>query len=167
MIVSGGSGAPLLGVGDGLLTMVIPAFNAAATIERAVVSALASGAEKAIVVDDGSTDATFAVAQGSGAQVVRQENQGAGAARSVGLSRVATEFVMYLDADDCLIAEGVAAILSALQRVPDAVGVVGGYSVTGGSGQRRQVHCPWREGISTSSLLKRGYAPAPPASIVW
>ena len=58
-----------------------------------------------IVVDDGSRDQTFAVAwqfQSKRVRVVRQENQGAAAARNRCFSLSQGEYIQWLDADDLL-----------------------------------------------------------------
>ena len=83
-------------------SVVIPAFNAAATIGQAIGSVRAQSVapREIIVVDDGSTDGTAALAEGRGILVVRRANGGPGAATTEGLRRVASPFVATLDADD-------------------------------------------------------------------
>lgn len=85
-------------------SVVIPAYNAAATIREAIESIRGQTipAHEIIVVDDGSTDGTAADARATGGPitVVSQDNRGPGAATSVGMSRVETPFVATLDADD-------------------------------------------------------------------
>jgi glycosyltransferase involved in cell wall biosynthesis len=84
------------------ISAVIPAFNA----ERFILGALASIAQQTrppaevIVVDDGSTDRTGEVAASAGARVVRQNNAGAGAARTAGARAARFPWIAYLDADD-------------------------------------------------------------------
>ena len=51
-----------------------------------------------IVVDDGSTDATAALAEGAGARLVRQPNRGRFEARRAGLAAASAEYVLFLDA---------------------------------------------------------------------
>lgn len=89
--------------------VVIPAYNAAATIERALLSIAAQSLRPAqvVVVDDGSGDGTEAAAlacqdymEGINLVVVRQENAGAGAARNRGIAEVDQPYVAFLDADD-------------------------------------------------------------------
>jgi Glycosyl transferase family 2 len=84
--------------------IVIPAFNAQATVAAAVESALAQTlpAEAVIVVDDGSTDATPEALQAFEGRVtlVRQENGGAASARNTGVRAARSDFVAFLDADD-------------------------------------------------------------------
>jgi glycosyltransferase involved in cell wall biosynthesis len=84
--------------------VVIPAYNRAALVGRAIESALAQRRrpEQIIVVDDGSTDDTAAVAGAFGADVdvVRQDHAGVGAARNAGVARARTDLVAFLDSDD-------------------------------------------------------------------
>lgn len=99
-------------------TLVIPAFNAVATIGEAVGSALAQSVppSRVVVVDDGSTDDTAAVAAGLEGPVVvlRQPNQGPGAATMLGLAEVDTDVVAMLDADDLWLPRKAEAQLAAL-----------------------------------------------------
>lgn len=85
-------------------SVVIPAFNAAATIAAAVHSVLSqSVAPRAVViVDDGSTDATAEVvaALPGPVRLVRQANQGPGAATNAGFALCDDPLVATLDADD-------------------------------------------------------------------
>ena len=85
-------------------SVVIPAFNAAATLDEAIRSILSQTVppHAIIVVDDGSTDETAAVAIAFGPPVilVQQHNQGPGAATTAGFNRVTTPYVATLDSDD-------------------------------------------------------------------
>ena len=87
-----------------LVSIVIPAYNGAATIRRAVESALAQTYQptEIIVVDDGSTDDTAAALSQLGANVrcVRQPNAGPSAARNRGVRESRGEIIAFLDADD-------------------------------------------------------------------
>ena len=91
------------------VSVVIPAYRAAKTIERAIGSAMAQTLcpMEIIVVDDGSDDDTADIATDllSGAvhvkfQVLVQGNIGAGAARNRGISVATADYVAFLDADD-------------------------------------------------------------------
>ncbi len=87
-----------------LVSIIIPAYNAAQTLERAVQSVLSQdyGPMEIIVVDDGSTDGTVDVVRGYGEKVrlIQQENRGAGAARNRGVAKARGEYIAFLDADD-------------------------------------------------------------------
>lgn len=84
------------------IAVVIPAYNAAESIAEAIASALGQThpADEIIVVDDGSSDDTVAVAVASGARVIRQANAGPAAARNTGIKATDAEWIALLDADD-------------------------------------------------------------------
>jgi glycosyltransferase involved in cell wall biosynthesis len=86
------------------LTVVVPAFQAAASVGEVVARTLATvPAARVIVVDDGSSDGTGSVAAAAGASVVRHDaNRGKGAALRTGVADVATgqgSVIVTLDAD--------------------------------------------------------------------
>jgi len=102
-----------------LLSFIIPAFNAEHTIDDAVRSVLSqSRAEiELIVVDDGSTDSTFARASAIAdprVRVVRRTNRGVAASRNLGLVLAQGDFVCFLDADDMVLPEFASASLGAI-----------------------------------------------------
>jgi glycosyltransferase involved in cell wall biosynthesis len=82
-------------------SIVIPAYNEAASIGGVVADLRAAAAWREIlVVDDGSTDQTEARAAAAGARVVRHPyNKGNGAAVKTGLRHAAGTFVLIVDAD--------------------------------------------------------------------
>ena len=87
------------------VSVVIPAHNAAPTLARALESVLAQTHPvcEIIVVDDGSTDATAAVAErtaGSAVRVIRQKCGGASSARNAGIAVASGDVIALLDADD-------------------------------------------------------------------
>lgn len=95
--------------GDGaatLLTIVIPAYNASAYLERAVEGLDEVDGIEVVVVDDGSTDRTgqladrWAAAHPDRFRVIHQANRGHGGAINAGLADARGEFFKVLDADD-------------------------------------------------------------------
>jgi GT2 family glycosyltransferase len=84
--------------------VLIPAYNAAEFLERCLRSVWAQTPRlpaEVIVVDDGSSDETAAIAESLGAKVVRHKtNRGLPAARNSGLAATALDWVALLDADD-------------------------------------------------------------------
>jgi glycosyltransferase involved in cell wall biosynthesis len=79
---------------------------------------------ESIVVDDGSTDETSAVARAHDASiVVRQENRGLSAARNAGLAAAHGEYVLFLDADDELLPDAVRSGVEVLSRNRSIAGV--------------------------------------------
>lgn len=90
------------------VSVLIPAYNAATTIGRAIASALRQTESRLeiIVIDDASTDATIATtarlaAQDGRVQLLRQSiNRGPAAARNRGLAKARGNWIALLDADD-------------------------------------------------------------------
>lgn len=91
-----------------LISVVIPAFNAEACIERAVLSVLEQSYSpvEVIVVDDGSEDGTGAILKvladrNSQLTVVKHEkNRGVSASRNAGILLAKGDWISFLDADD-------------------------------------------------------------------
>jgi glycosyltransferase involved in cell wall biosynthesis len=86
------------------VSVVIPTYNRAHLIERAVRSALAQcrDGDEILVVDDGSTDNTAQVMSRYGTPVryFRVGNSGAGAARNFGVRHACNPLIAFLDSDD-------------------------------------------------------------------
>ena len=87
-----------------LVSVIIPACNAASFIRSAVESVLSQDHSmvELIVVDDGSNDDTASIAESFGPPLIcyRQENGGPPAARNRGLAIARGEYIGFLDADD-------------------------------------------------------------------
>jgi glycosyltransferase involved in cell wall biosynthesis len=82
-------------------SVVIPAFNEAASIATVVHDlSSAAGWQEILVVDDGSTDETGERAAAAGARVIRHPyNKGNGAAVKTGIRHAAGVFILITDAD--------------------------------------------------------------------
>ncbi len=87
-----------------LVSVIIPCYNAGRFLPQALKSVYAQTYREweILLVDDGSTDDTPAVASAQGDRIryFRQENRGAAAARNLGIARARGEFIAFLDADD-------------------------------------------------------------------
>jgi glycosyltransferase involved in cell wall biosynthesis len=85
------------------VSVVIAAYNAQNTIAQAVTHSLAQAKGpmevEVVVVDDGSTDDTAAVAENAGAKVIRQENAGPAEARNRGWKTATGQFICFTDSD--------------------------------------------------------------------
>lgn len=86
------------------ISVIIPAYNAAGTLARALDSVLTQTwpAFEIIVIDDGSIDTTAAVAASYGEKIryLRQDNAGVSAARNHGARIASGDWLAFLDADD-------------------------------------------------------------------
>lgn len=113
-----------------MISVVIPALNAEATIERAIESVLGQTHSdlEVIVVDDGSTDGTTEIAEfwarrDARVRVRTQQHAGPGAARNAGIDVATGEWLAFLDADDEFKPEAFETILHRIER-HDSVGLV-------------------------------------------
>ena len=113
------------------ISVVIPAYNAAGTIGRALDSVIAQThpAREIIVVDDGSTDRTAQIVSEYGGRVeyLYQDNAGPGAARNAGIRAARGEWIAFLDADDEWLPHRLALQVDLLGRHPDLAWVTGNY----------------------------------------
>lgn len=86
------------------VSVVVPAYNAAETLRRAIDSVLAQTFRdfELVVVNDGSTDATAEILAGYGAKLlaVTRPNGGLSSARNAGIRAARGTYVAFLDADD-------------------------------------------------------------------
>ena len=90
-------------------SIIIPVYNVAPYLRECLDSVLAQTFTdwEAICVDDGSTDGSGAILDEYAEKdrrfcLVRQENQGVGAARNVGLKQALGKYIVFLDADDSI-----------------------------------------------------------------
>ena len=100
--------------------VVIPFYNAGNLLRDAVESVLAQSppVEQVIAIDDGSTDDTSAIMEVYRGKVefVRQPNRGPSTARNAGWRHLATDAVVFLDADDLLLPGALATRRSLLRE---------------------------------------------------
>lgn len=105
--------------GRELVSVIIPTYNRAQTIERSVQSALNQTYPEieVIVVDDGSTDGTSEVLAGLQGPVrsVRQPNAGPSAARNRGVAEARGSIIAFLDSDDVWLPDKLALQMQVLE----------------------------------------------------
>ena len=98
------------------LAVVIPCYNYASFVERAINSVVSQNRTdcEVIVVDDGSTDASWEAICRTGVTAFRIENGGARRACLFGFDKTTAPFVLFLDADDELKPDSIGKIISRL-----------------------------------------------------
>jgi len=120
---------------SGLVTVMMPAHNAAAFVSAAIESLFRQTYSdwELVLVDDGSTDGTAEAAERIGdprIQVFRQPRAGEAAARNRALKHARGEFLAFLDADDQFLADHLDATVGYLRKNPVVGGVyTDGYDV--------------------------------------
>jgi glycosyltransferase involved in cell wall biosynthesis len=111
------------------VSIITPCYNGGRFLADTLASATGQSrpALEIIVVDDGSTDDSAAIAERSGppVRVIRQANQGESVARNRALSEAKGTHVLFLDADDLIEPETLARLAAAVEGVPGAVAIMG------------------------------------------
>ena len=105
-----------------LISVIIPCYNQAGVLGRAIESALSQTYQnrEVIVVDDGSREAVADVAaRYPGVIYLHQSHQGLAAARNAGIDASNGELLVFLDADDRLLPKALESGLECLQAHPD------------------------------------------------
>lgn len=156
------------------VSVVIPAYNAAAFIERTLNSVLAQTytAYEVIVVDDGSADGTHQVVerwlarnqvQGS---CIRQPNKMIAAARNAGIRASRGEFIALLDADDLWESNKLDAVMKEFAARPNVDLICHNEKITkNGKTVRVTSNGPWVNRMYRSLLLE-GNALSPSATVL-
>lgn len=121
---------------DPLISVIIPAYNAADVLPQTLTSVLAQTYPQmeVMIVDDGSTDDTVAIAQAVAngdprVRILQQANGGVAAARNAAIAQAQGEFIAPIDADDLWHPQTLAKLLAALVAHGETAGVAYAWSV--------------------------------------
>ncbi len=136
---------------------MVPTYNRAAVVERAISSVIAQTTSdwELVVVDDASSDdtaSTVARVHDRRVRIVRREvNGGVAAAQNTGLAHAAGRFVAFLHSDDEFLPARLATLVPVLDAAPAAAGVESGFEQR----EAGQVHVrpPYLDGASSDDLL--------------
>lgn len=114
------------------VSIVIPAYNASATIAKTLAAALSQQGfaqpVEVIVVDDGSTDATAQVVRQFPVRYLHQPNAGPASARNRGFRHARGRYVLFTDSDCVPDSRWAMQLVEALQQ-PTVGAVGGGYTL--------------------------------------
>ena len=159
------------------VSVIVPCYNAEPYLAQAIGSVLDQGRSphEIIVVDDGSTDGSLAIARrfdaGCGG-LVRAYTKHSGSAartRNIGASLATGDALMFLDADDVLAPDVLESLTDALSRRPEAIAACPWRRLDyeGGKWMSRPASCAQRrpDEDALSAWLSGWYYP--PCSVLW
>lgn len=152
------------------ISVVIPTYNRAHLIERALNSALSQirDGDEIIVVDDGSNDNSEQVVKALSENIryIKQENAGAGVARNKGIKEATKDLIAFLDSDDEWMENKLQIQRSLLEARDDILFTYSDFAITNKAGKEIR-NClplwtndnrPWKEilpgGIFYSQIAK-------------
>lgn len=109
------------------VTVVLPVFNGAKTLRQALASVGAQTVPgwRIVVVDDGSTDGSAAIAEAAATvddriHLLRRPHRGVSSARNAGIDAAATPWLLFLDADDWIAPQALELLLETADEHPEA-----------------------------------------------
>ena len=114
-----------------LVSVLIPTFNSEAYLAEAITSVLDQDWQdlEIVVVDDGSTDSSFHIAQSFDRVTVLQgPHEGLAATRNRGLAAATGSFLLHLDADDLLLPNAIATLMQVFENHPSCTISAGRFS---------------------------------------
>ena len=137
------------------ISVVIPLYNKATEIERALLSVVKQSLapREIIVVDDGSTDGSHLIVERimrehpeANIRLERQENRGVSAARNRGISLATGKYIALLDGDDCYLSGYIAEVCRLMAYYPTADVYSTGFDIVNND-SRYKANTPEQEGI--------------------
>lgn len=144
-----------------LITVIIPCYNQAHYLGEAIESVLAQSYPhiEILVIDDGSPDNTAEVAaKYDQVRYIRQENQGLSGARNTGIRESTGQYLVFLDADDRLVPDGLQAGINCFHVHPECAFVSGHHRYIKGDGSLlNEYPQEWIDPDPYLALLKDNY----------
>ena len=143
-----------------VISIIIPAYNYAHTLERAIISTRKQMDKNCelIIINDGSTDNTADLLASLCSKyndiiIINKLNGGAGSARNQGIRLAKGDYLVFLDADDELRHDAIYQIRQHLKQNPESRFVIGGHYSINPNGKRK-LHLPTPLPDSNYSKLK-------------
>lgn len=115
-----------------IFTIIVPCYNAGKTLHRALESLCVQNhlIKQVLLIDDGSTDNTHAVAETFQTRLPLsyhyQANQGPSVARNLGLDLATGDYIVFLDADDALTPHVLVEYEHQFLQMPEVGLIIGG-----------------------------------------
>src|SRR5579863_3769008 len=112
------------------IAVIVPAYNCSSHLRKCLDAlAKSSGTDfECIVVDDGSTDDSAAVAQSCGARVLSTGGRkGPACARNIGARASGADVLLFIDSDVCVKPETLQRVRSAFQKDAELTALIGSY----------------------------------------
>lgn len=130
------------------ISVIMPLYNKAQFVEKAIRSALDNGpgVVEVIVIDDGSRDDGAKVVEAmadSRVKLIRKQNGGVSTARNVGLDLASGDWLAFLDSDDYWLPGYIDAVQSMIARYPQCGMVTTRYQFEDDEGKRSSVDAAW------------------------
>lgn len=155
------------------LSFIVPVYNVErflpACLDSLLRQDIPAEAYEIICVDDGSTDGSSAVldryaADHSALVVIRQENAGVCAARNAGLDQARGDYIWFVDADDCIQPNCLAALRALLAQSGADRAVMDNYSFPETedpySFENKRVNTVWFDSVVWKSVFRRAFLSA-------
>jgi glycosyltransferase involved in cell wall biosynthesis len=101
------------------VSLIIPVLNEAACIGALLAALPPEAADEVLVVDNGSTDATAAIAREAGVRVVSEPRRGYGNACAAGAAAASGEVLVFMDGDGSFVPEQIALLVRAITAGAD------------------------------------------------
>lgn len=144
----GAMSAAMAAVQPAQISVIMPLYNKAPFVEKAIRSALDNGPGviEVIVVDDGSSDNGVEIVeaiQDPRIRLVRKANGGVSTARNVGLDLARGDWLAFLDSDDYWLPGYIDAVQTMIARFPQCGMVTTRYQFEDDDGKRTSVGIEW------------------------
>jgi hypothetical protein len=144
------------------ISLIIPVLNEAECIGQLLAELPPDVADEVLVVDNGSTDATAAIARGAGVRVISEPRRGYGYACAAGVAAASGAVLVFMDGDGSFLPEQVAPLVWAVREggVDLALGTRMRGGMTPGAMPPHQLHgnrlvarlLRWRYGLPLTDL---------------